>query len=131
MSKINKVAIFGMGKSGKAAVSLAKSLNQDFYAVNKGPVDSWFYTEGLDKIITTCACYSEDDFATHFAKMDEIVISPGIPTTHPALKKAVEKGVPIISEIEYAFRQTKNIPVIAITGTNGKTTTTTMIAEAL
>ena len=63
--------------------------------------------------------------------MDEIVISPGIPTTHAALKRAVEKGVPIISEIEYAYRYTKDIPVIAITGTNGKTTTTTMIAEAL
>lgn len=131
MSKINKVAIYGMGKSGKAAVELAKALKQDLYAVNKGPVDSWFYSEKLDNILTTCSCYSEDDFAAHFHKMDEIVISPGIPTTHPSLKKAVEKNVPIISEIEYAYRQSKDVPVIAITGTNGKTTTTTMIAEAL
>jgi UDP-N-acetylmuramoylalanine--D-glutamate ligase len=63
--------------------------------------------------------------------MDEIVISPGIPTSHPALKKAVENGVPIYSEIEYAWRQCQDVPVIAITGSNGKTTTTTMITEAL
>lgn len=131
MNKINKVAIFGMGKSGKAAVELAKKHKQDLYAVNKGPVESWFKTEGLDSLLEPCSCYSEEDFAQHFHKMDEIVISPGIPTTHPALKQAVVKGVKILSEIEYAYQVTKDIPVIAITGSNGKTTTTTMIAEAL
>lgn len=131
MNKINKVAIFGMGKSGKAAVQLAKKHKQDLYAVNKGPVEAWFESEKLGDILEPCSCYSEEDFAQHFHKMDEIIISPGIPTTHPALRKAVEKGVPIISEIEYAYRYTKDIPVIAITGTNGKTTTTTMITEAL
>ena len=120
-----------MGKSGKAAVKLAKKYKQDFYAVNKGEVKTWWEAEQMGDICGTCACFSEDDFAQHFSKMDEIVISPGIPTTHPVLVKAVEKGVPIISEIEYAYRVTKDIPVIAITGTNGKTTTTTMIAEAL
>lgn len=131
MDKINKVAIFGMGKSGKAAVELAKKNKQDLYAVNKGDRDTWFYAEGLEKLLEPCSCYSEDDFAQYFHRMDEIVISPGIPTTHPVLKKAVEKGVHILSEIEYAWREVKDIPVIAITGTNGKTTTTTMIAEAL
>lgn len=131
MNKINKVAIFGMGKSGVAALKLAKKQNQDYYAVNKGNPKLWWETEGIGEVCGTCNCFSEDDFAQHFHKMDEIVISPGIPTTHPALKKAVEKGVPIISEIEYAYRYTKDIPVIAITGTNGKTTTTSMIAEAL
>ncbi len=131
MNKINKVAVFGMGKSGKAAVKLARKHKQDLYVVNRGDSKVWFETEGLDGICSSCSCFSEDDFAVHFHKMDEIVISPGIPTSHPALKKAVEKGVPIISEIEYAYRETKDIPVIAITGTNGKTTTTTMISEAL
>jgi UDP-N-acetylmuramoylalanine--D-glutamate ligase len=120
-----------MGKSGKSAVMLAKKLKQDLYAVNKGPVESWFSAEKLDQVLDCCSCYSEEDFADHFHKMDEIVLSPGIPVTHLALKAAVEKGVPILSEIEYAYRQTKDIPVIAITGTNGKTTTSTMIAEAL
>lgn len=131
MDKINKVAIFGMGKSGKSALKLAQKYKQDFYAVNKGDVRTWWEEEKLGDICGTCSCFSEDDFAKYFDRMDEIVISPGIPTTHPALKKAVEKGVPIISEIEYAYRYTKHIPVIAITGTNGKTTTTTMITEAL
>lgn len=131
MDKINKVAIFGMGKSGQAAVALAKKLRQDLYAVNRGKPEDWYYSEKLDKLLEICSCYSEEDFAQHFHKMDEIIISPGIPTTHPALTKANELGVPIYSEIEYAWRECKDIPVIAITGSNGKTTTTTMIAEAL
>lgn len=131
MDKINKVAIFGMGKSGKASVALAKKLKQDLYAVNKGPVEAWYESEQMHSLVESCACYSEDDFAQHFHKMDEIVLSPGIPTTHPALKQAVAKGVKIVSEIEYAYRECSSVPVIAITGTNGKTTTTTMIAEAL
>ncbi len=131
MDKINKVAIFGMGKSGQAAVALAKKLRQDLYAVNRGKPEDWYHAENLDKLLEICSCYSEEDFAQHFHKMDEIVISPGIPVTHPSLAKAVEKGVPILSEIEYAWRLCKDVPVIAITGSNGKTTTTTMIAEAL
>jgi UDP-N-acetylmuramoylalanine--D-glutamate ligase len=131
MNKINKVAIFGMGKSGKAALKLAKKTKQDFYVVNKGDPKEWWASEGLGDVCSTCACFSEDEFAQHFHKMDEIVISPGIPTTHPALSQAIKKGVPIISEIEYAYRHTRDIPVIAITGTNGKTTTTSMISEAL
>lgn len=131
MNKINKVAIFGMGKSGKAALKLAKKYKQDFYVVNKGDVKTWWESEELQDICGTCSCFSEDDFAQHFHKMDEIVISPGISTKHPALKLAIEKGVPIISEIEYAYRYCSDTPVIAITGTNGKTTTTTMIAESL
>ncbi len=131
MDKINKVAIFGMGKSGQAAVALAKKLRQDLYAVNRGKPEDWYYSEKLGNLLEICSCYSEEDFAQHFHKMDEIVISPGIPTTHPSLAKAVERGVPIFSEIEYAWRECENIPVIAITGSNGKTTTTTMIAEAL
>jgi UDP-N-acetylmuramoylalanine--D-glutamate ligase len=131
MSKINKVAIFGMGKSGKSALMLAKKHRQDFYAVSKGDPKEWFVSEGLEGLCSSCSCFSEEDFAQHFHKMDEIVISPGIPISHPVLKKAVEKGVPILSEIEFAYRYCREIPVIAITGTNGKTTTTTMIADCL
>lgn len=131
MDKINKVAVFGMGKSGQAAVALARKLGFEVYGVNRGRPEDWYYAEKLDKLLEICSCFSEEDFAQYFSRMDEIVISPGIPTTHPSLAKAVEKGVPILSEIEFAWRECKEIPVIAITGSNGKTTTTTMIAEAL
>jgi UDP-N-acetylmuramoylalanine--D-glutamate ligase len=131
MDKIKKVAIFGMGKSGLAAVKLAKKLGLDIHAVNKGPVEAWLHAEGLDQVISPGEAYCEEDFAQHFPQMDEIILSPGIPLSHPALKAAIAAHVPIISEIEFAWRHSKDIPVIAVTGTNGKTTTTTMIAEVL
>ena len=61
-------------------------------------------------------------------EIDEVVISPGVPLTIPIVKAAYEQGVPVIGEVEIAYRLTKT-PFIAITGTNGKTTTTTLLGE--
>jgi UDP-N-acetylmuramoylalanine--D-glutamate ligase len=61
---------------------------------------------------------------------DIIVISPGVPLSIPVLEKAKERNIQIISEIEIGFLFSK-APIIAITGTKGKTTTTTLVAEIL
>ena len=63
---------------------------------------------------------------TDFTASDLIVVSPGVPQDHPLLVKAQAAGVEIISEIELAFRY-MDAPLAAITGTNGKTTTTTLL----
>jgi UDP-N-acetylmuramoylalanine--D-glutamate ligase len=131
MSKINKVAIYGMGKSGKAALRLANLKGWDVYAVNQGPRKEWYQTEKLEGLIPFENCFSEEDFRKQFGEMDEIIISPGIPVEHPCLELARKNNVKLSSEIEFAYRESRTTPVIAITGTNGKTTTTTMITEAL
>ncbi len=61
---------------------------------------------------------------------DTIVLSPGISLNHPLLKKATKQGKDVISEIELAFSYIKK-PIIAITGSNGKTTTATLVTEIL
>ncbi|RNC66839.1 UDP-N-acetylmuramoyl-L-alanine--D-glutamate ligase [Proteiniphilum sp. X52] len=61
---------------------------------------------------------------------DEIVKSPGIPDTAPIMRKILAKGIPVISEIEFAGRYT-NAKMICITGSNGKTTTTSLIYHIL
>lgn len=63
-----------------------------------------------------------------FTGADLIVVSPGVPQEHPLLVKAVAAGVAVISEIELAARFI-TVPMVAITGTNGKTTTTTLVGE--
>ena len=61
---------------------------------------------------------------------DLIVLSPGVPHTLPPLKRAISRGIPVIGEIELASRFIRE-PMVAVTGTNGKTTTTTLIGEIL
>ncbi|MFQ5912716.1 MAG: UDP-N-acetylmuramoyl-L-alanine--D-glutamate ligase [Nitrospinota bacterium] len=65
-----------------------------------------------------------------FEAPDAIVVSPGVPREHPLLARAAQAGVSILSEIELAFRFCK-VPVIGVTGTNGKTTTASLISTAL
>ena len=65
-----------------------------------------------------------------FLSADEIVVSPGVPLNIPPLAAAREKGVPIISELELASRHLQG-DIIGITGSNGKTTTTTLVGEIL
>ncbi len=64
------------------------------------------------------------------AQVDAVVPSPGVPPFHPVLKEAVKRCIPVISELELACRYLQT-PMIAITGTNGKTTTTSLIGEIL
>jgi len=63
-----------------------------------------------------------------FTATDLVVVSPGVPQEHPLLRKATEAGVAVVSEIELASRFI-TAPLVAVTGTNGKTTTTTLVGE--
>lgn len=74
------------------------------------------------------------DFGRHSEELlceaDLIAVSPGVPLDQPALAAAARRGVPVLGEIEIAWRALK-APLMAITGTNGKSTTTTLIGEIL
>ncbi|MFA5584104.1 MAG: UDP-N-acetylmuramoyl-L-alanine--D-glutamate ligase [Bacteriovoracaceae bacterium] len=129
MNNINKVAIFGLARSGKSALRLAQSRGIRTIVVNQGDVALWF--SNTDGLVAREDCYSEDEASEVFTQVDFIVLSPGIPREHKSMELALSQGVPVISEIEFAYRLFSHIPVIAITGTNGKTTTTTMITQAL
>lgn len=124
-----KILVLGLAKSGFSAAKLLHDLGA-LVTVNDGkPFDENPQAQELlalgIKVIT----------GSHpIELLDEgfslIVKNPGIPYTQPLVKKAVEKGIPIITEVELAY-QISEAPIIGITGTNGKTTTTTMIAEVL
>ena len=62
--------------------------------------------------------------------MDQVVPSPGVPAANPLLQEANRRGIEILSEIELAYRFSR-FPIVAITGTNGKSTTTTLVGEML
>ena len=127
-----KIAIFGLARSGLSVFRyLCTQSQHEVFLVNQGDPSSWSCLEEIQNKIAMDHCFNQDDARDLIAKVDQIVLSPGIPREHPVLSKALDKGVPVISEIEFAFQHISDIPIIGITGTNGKTTTTTMIGEVL
>lgn len=126
-----KIAIFGLARSGLAALKfLVNNTEHEVFAINQGNARSWANFEEVSKYISLDHCISQslaDDF---LASIDRIILSPGISRQNKTLEKAIKANVEIISEIELAFEYSKT-PVIAITGTNGKTTTSTMVAQVL
>ncbi len=131
LQNVRRATVFGMGKSGVAAVRLLAKLGVETHAVNEGAVAVWGGKDGLEGLLPADRLHSQDSAAGVFAESDLIVLSPGIPTTHPVLAGALARGVKLVSEIELAWWFADRVTTVAITGTNGKTTTTTMIAEAL
>ncbi|MBU0629884.1 MAG: UDP-N-acetylmuramoyl-L-alanine--D-glutamate ligase [Candidatus Margulisbacteria bacterium] len=125
-----KVIVVGLGKSGFSAAIKLAGLGAVVTATDqKG--ESLFSKELLGlltgKGIKLALGGNPPELA---AGADLVVVSPGIHLDIPILASARQKNIPIISEVELAFRFLTK-PVIAITGTNGKTTTTTLIGEML
>ena len=121
MSK--RIVVLGAGESGVGAAVLAKKEGFDVFVSDMSKIAEQ-YKKTLDghNIEWEEGQHTEDKIVN----ADEIIKSPGIPDTAPMVKKAIEKGIHIISEIEFAGRYT-NSKMICITGSNGKTTTTSLI----
>lgn len=120
---MSRIVILGGGESGVGAAVLAKVKGFDVFLSDKGKIAE-NYVETLQKweIPFEDGKHSEE----LILNADEIIKSPGIPGNVPLIKKLEGQGTPIISEIEFAGRY-DNAKKICITGSNGKTTTTSLI----
>jgi UDP-N-acetylmuramoylalanine--D-glutamate ligase len=121
-------AVFGLGKSALSVIRYLKSIDVDFKVINQGDITSW-YDQVSDFVIQE-HCIAQKDLSDHLIQISEIIISPGIPSKLEVLQEARKMNIPVISEIEFAYRNSK-VPVIAVTGTNGKTTVCEMLFQAL
>src|SRR4051794_17219098 len=112
------ILILGLGVSGKSALQ---------FLVEQGAA-----VRGADKNVKTKTdiLFADDDNKA-MEDVDLIVKSPGISWEHPFLQQALEKGIEITSEIELGLKHLKNKKLIAITGSNGKTTTTLLTTHLL
>lgn len=116
-----RIVILGSGESGTGAALLAKSKGFDVFVSDKGEIKEKYQAElTKNDIAFEQGKHSEDKILD----ADLIIKSPGIPDKAEIVKKVKEKHIAIIDEIEFAYRYIGNSKVIAITGTNGKTTTT-------
>jgi UDP-N-acetylmuramoyl-L-alanine--D-glutamate ligase len=128
MSESKKtLVVLGGGESGVGAAILAKAKGMDVFVSDYGTIAP-HYRQMLDEenIEWEDGKHSMD----RILAADEIVKSPGIAPTTPVMKAVAEKGIPVISEIEFAGRYT-NAKMVCITGSNGKTTTTLLTYHIL
>lgn len=123
--KDKKIAIFGLGVSGMGALRFLADKGTVLSAVNQGNPTSWREYEEVKNTYGSVHCFAQDHEGVKelFESSDLIVLSPGIPREHELLKNVT---APIWSEIELAY-QFNTAPIVAITGTNGKTTTVSFL----
>jgi UDP-N-acetylmuramoylalanine--D-glutamate ligase len=124
---MKRIVVLGAGESGTGAAILAKAKGMDVFVSDMGHISPMYQ-----------ALLEQHDIAWESGKhsvdlilnADEVIKSPGIPLTTPLLRQLIAQNTPIISEIEFAARYT-NAKMICITGSNGKTTTTSLLFDML
>ena len=124
---MKRIVVLGAGESGTGAAILAKSKGMDVFVSDMGTI-SPVYQALLDQ--HKIAWESGKHTPEFILNANEVIKSPGIPLTAPLVKQLIEQGTPILSEIEFAARFTR-AKMICITGSNGKTTTTSLIFDML
>ncbi len=123
-----RMIILGAGESGTGAAILAKLKGYDVFVSDAGRIAP-VHKEELEKYGIEYEEGSHNE--QRILNAEEVVKSPGIPGNTALLNKIRERGIPVISEIELAYRYIGNSRIVGITGSNGKTTTTALIGHLL
>jgi UDP-N-acetylmuramoylalanine--D-glutamate ligase len=119
-----KLVILGAAESGVGAAILACQQGYDVFVSDGGNIKDQYRNE----LISHNIAFEEGKHSEEkVLNADEVVKSPGIPEKNELIKKLRAKNISIISEIEFAFRYAGNSKIIGITGSNGKTTITSLI----
>ncbi|HDS05489.1 MAG TPA: UDP-N-acetylmuramoyl-L-alanine--D-glutamate ligase, partial [Deltaproteobacteria bacterium] len=123
-----KIVVLGVGKTGIATAKFLGKQGAQVAVTDEKPFDAW----GTEfESVTREKWLEKGNYRPEILDGASMVIpSPGVPPNNIILRAAVEKKIAVISEIELAHHFFKT-PVIAVTGTNGKTTTTTLLGEIL
>lgn len=123
---MSKAHVIGLGKSGVAAARLLKKNGWEVELSDRNTSDSFQQQQQqlTQEGITVKLGYSFEPETS----LDLVVVSPGVPWDLPALQKSRENKIETIGEMELAWRYLQSFPWVGITGTNGKTTTTALVA---
>ena len=124
----SRIVILGGGESGVGAAILAKQKGYDVFLSDGGSISA-----NRRRVLKAHDIAFEEQTHTEerILKADLVVKSPGIPDKAPIVQKLITYNIPVISEIEFAYRFIQKAKVIAITGTNGKTTTSLLTYHLL
>ena len=128
--KGKRVLVYGAGRSGIGAADLlARIGSRPVLYDEKADIDVDALRQKLAEPKSTeimTGVYPEEMTGT----LDALVLSPGVPCDLPVINRIREAGVPVLGEVELAYLQSKGL-ILAITGTNGKTTTTSLVGEIM
>ena len=125
---MKRIVVLGGGISGYGSAILAKKKGFDVFLSDSGHIADRF-RERLDEWEVP---YEEGGHTEErILAASEVIKSPGIPETAPIVRRIREAGIPVISEIEFAGRYIGRARCICVTGSNGKTTTTSLIYRIL
>ncbi|MEP6262435.1 MAG: UDP-N-acetylmuramoyl-L-alanine--D-glutamate ligase [Gillisia sp.] len=127
MNKKQKIAILGAGESGAGTAVLAKKQGFEVFVSDFGKIKDK-YKKALEELGVEWEEGGHNE--ARILEADIVMKSPGIPEKAPMVQKLIEKGIPVISEIEFASKFT-SAKIIGITGSNGKTTTTKWVYHIL
>ena len=122
-----RIVVLGAGISGVGAAVLAKKKGFDVFVSDKGII-----TDDNKAVLLNNEIEWEEQkhSSASILNADEVIKSPGIPDNVDLIQQLIAKEISVISEIEFAFRYTK-AKIAAITGSNGKTTTTLLLGHVL
>ncbi len=126
--KNKKVLVIGLARSGKAAVKVLDALGAKITLSDSKKIENKEDLDFLASYSVEIVDQSMDVFERDF---DLVIKNPGVPFISPMIQRLEERKIPIITEIELAFQAAKPQHYVAITGTNGKTTTTTLVYNIL
>ncbi|HKW49000.1 MAG TPA: UDP-N-acetylmuramoyl-L-alanine--D-glutamate ligase [Gemmatimonadaceae bacterium] len=125
-----EIAVVGLARSGRAVATLLARTGAEVYASDSGTGKALEATAAALRAEQIDAQVGAHDL-DRIARASLVVVSPGVPPSAPPLATARARGIEVVSEVEIALRMLPNLPYIAITGTNGKTTTTALTAHLL
>jgi UDP-N-acetylmuramoylalanine--D-glutamate ligase len=126
--KGRKIGVIGMARSGIAAAFLAKRFGGNVFVSDAASRRS--LADRVDQITEAGIPFETDRHTGRLLECDYVVVSPGVPLTIDVIEKLRRKGIPVFSELEFASWTCRG-RMVAVTGSNGKTTTTTLIGEIL
>ena len=128
MFKNKKFFVLGMGKSG---ISVAKLLAPDNEVlITDVKCDDFKLIKELEDLGISVVITKEQEEVFN-SSFDYVVKNPGVKLDHPVVLRANRLGIPVITELEVGYLYLPKVKIIGITGSNGKTTTTTLIYEML
>ena len=128
MMRNKNVMVLGMARSGVAAANLLLLRGARVTVCDLKTEDQFGGALDAIKAAGAALLLGEAHPEEHLEGLDALVVSPGVPVDHPAIVAAKAKGIEVMGEVELAYRESTGL-LLAVTGTNGKTTTVTLLGE--